>query len=288
MSDGPAKRRRYDEQLRGRGARLAWRVEEPVPFCWLCDRVSGKRAREHVFPQWLLQALGAEDEEFHPVHRDMLGRLVSARGPIPARAFVAGEVCEACNHGWMSDLEVLVAPILFPPGGRGTLSVRDQAVLSRWLIKTAVVLNTSQNYRLMVPREARHALAHGVPSDFGVYLARHAQTDGGQLNFMQVAGVSMSIVQSDRVDEHAHASERVYGCALAINDFLGVVIYAVPGAWAVPSEPMARIWPPTQAVRWGDLPTFPELAANFSLAGQHPEFGIEGLPSEVWMRATAE
>lgn len=276
-----AGRRPYDQQLEARGARLAWRVNERVPFCWMCDRTQGRRAREHIFPKWLLVELGAVDELFHPTHADVFGRRISSRGPVPASAFVAGEVCDVCNAGWMSDLEALVRPILFPPGGRETLSSTDQEVLARWLIKVAVVLNTSQNYRLMIPRAARHAVAHGVPPDFGVYIAEHRQ-ESGKLNFAQTTG-AMSIVPSGRETGYQREAAKVYGCALAIDDFLAVVVYARPGAWAMPTEPMTRIWPTPAPAKWTELPAVEEIWAPLLLGGQHPRFTLDGSArAETW------
>jgi len=275
-----AKRRPYDEQLQARGARLAWRVEEPVPFCWMCDRTEGRRAREHIFPRWLLDELRVADELFNPTHTDFMGRHISSRGPVPASAFVAGEVCEACNGGWMSNLEVAAKPILFPPAGRETLSMADQEVFARWLTKVAVVLNTSQNYRLMIPQAVRHALAQGVPPDFGVHLAKHRQ-ESGKLNFAQTTG-AMSIVPSGRETAYQREAAKVYGCALAIDDFLAVVVYARPGAWAMPTEPMTRIWPAAGSVKWAELPDVEEIWAPLQLGGQHPRFTLDGASRATW------
>ena len=288
MPSDADKPRAYDGQLRAAGAHLEWRVEEPVPFCWMCDRTSGRRAREHVFPRWLLAELGAEDEEFHPTHRDFLGRPISGRGPIPARAFVAGEVCSECNSGWMSQLENLARVVLFPSGGRDVLDAQGQHTLARWLIKTAVVLNTSQNYRLMIPESARHEVAHGISPDFGVYIASHSQADG-QLNFAQTAGGVISVVPQDQTNDYQAAAKRVYCCGLAIGDVLGVVVYSPPGAWAMPTERMARIWPPdSPAIVWSELPDVADLTDPMHLAGLHPDFTIEGQSNKEWERAWRE
>jgi hypothetical protein len=172
----------------------------------------------------------------------------------------------------MSDLEVAVQPILFPAGGRDVLSVEDQAVVARWLAKTAVTLNTAQNYRLMVPRASRHALAKGLPTDFGVWLGT-SQQDDGQLSFVQTTG-AMGLARTDRLRQYQSASEQVYGCALRIGDLLGVVVYAKPGGWAKPTDPMARIWPNRRPIRWADLPTVEDPRVSFFLAGDHPKYSV--------------
>lgn len=161
---------------------------------------------------------------------------------LAARQFVAGEVCEACNGGWLSGLEVLVRPILFPSGGRTILSDDHQQVLAHWFIKTAVVLNTSQNYRLMMfPRQARHEVARGIPSDFGVYIAKHRQPAGGQLNFGQATG-AISVSPADQ---------------------------AVPGQ--SPSSRWYGVWPTNGPLAWADLPSIAEIWMPMQLAGStHP------------------
>ena len=48
----------------------------------------------------------------------------------------------------------------------------DQAILARWFTKTAVALNVSQPFRLLVDTPTRHALASGVPNNVIVSLYR--------------------------------------------------------------------------------------------------------------------
>lgn len=118
MTEGPDRvvpdtvRRKFDRNLIESGGRLAHRVIEPVPFCWFCARKAGTKAKEHIFPQWLLRHHNAMDERVHPIRISLpLGGVVaSERGERPLRAHFNGEVCADCNNGWMSALEVAAAP----------------------------------------------------------------------------------------------------------------------------------------------------------------------------------
>lgn len=183
----------------------------------------------------------------------------------------------------MSALETSVAPLLFPAETRRTLEIGEQEEIARWLVKTAVVLNSSQNYRLMVPSHARHELAVGMSRDFGVYLAYHRQPTG-QLDFAQTTG-ALSVTSADQVDAYQRVSEQVFGCGLAIGDLLGIVVYAAPDGWAWPTEPMAKIWPAAQALDWQTLPMVDDMQSALMLAGAHPGFRATGaMTSDEWRR----
>jgi hypothetical protein len=52
--------------------------------------------------------------------------------------------CKPCNNGWMSDLEKATKAVLLPmarvPASRIKLSLRAQALLTMWIVKTDMVL----------------------------------------------------------------------------------------------------------------------------------------------------
>ena len=238
------RRRGYDTQLLAKGATLAPRVEEDPPFCWFCPTTTGKRTREHIFPQWLLKTLCAEDEFFTPTHQMWHGGTLTQRGPIKATALVAGEVCDACNSGWMSQLEVEARKVLFPSDGCTILTSEDQGILARWFTKTAVALNISQNFRLLLPSAMRHALQLGMPPDLRVFLARHVDQKHGQLDWRQGAQV-VALVPAGRSLEDAPSIHRVHVASIRIVDLVGVIVYSPPGGWAIPWKPTLQIWPAT-------------------------------------------
>jgi len=235
--------RAYDRQLLQRGARLAYRIVEDQPFCWMCNRSSGRRAKEHIFPQWLLERLGAANELFAPTHFDLAGRLISKRGPFPASSLLSGETCEACNHGWMSRLEAAFEEVLFIDRGQ-TWSPQDQKTVAHWFAKTAIAINVSQNYRLLVPAHERNVVAAGVPPGFEVYVAR-ARSHRTHLDFKQGWNMGGWLIPTDEIERMMRLAERCYRCAIRIDDLIGLVIYAPPDTWLVPKSDFTRIWPPT-------------------------------------------
>jgi hypothetical protein len=268
------RRRGYDQELIIRGAHLAPRVEEEPPFCWYCPTNAGQHSKEHVFARWLLKELRAKDLILEPQHHSPMGDVISKRGPLTANNLLAGEVCAACNSGWMSALELAVRPVLFPEGGRGQLSIDGQATLARWFVKTAIALNISQNYRLMVPRDARHALRTAIPKAFKVFLARYAGSE--VLNWIQGTNLAMftpCLVSEDGSGvEMPSAMREAYSVGIAVGNVLGIVTYAPPNGWIRPHrEETPRIWPPVNELEWAALPEYRHMFEASFLTGDVPE-----------------
>jgi hypothetical protein len=273
----PKKRRAYDQELIDRGASLAWRVKERVPFCWMCRATAGKRAKEHIFPLWLQREVAAERESWSPTHFDSFGREISSRGPHPTSALLAGEVCQKCNGGWMNELEARFRAVMFPPPR--VIDEAAGAVIAHWFVKTAVVLNTAQNYRLMIPRGTRHAVKHGVPRDMRVFLARMPDPPD-QLGFAQQAGHVIGVVATEKMGAHAiELLQQAYVCSLRVRDLVAAVVYAAPGGWARPAEDMTELHPwPGEAIPWESLPEITAIWEPLTLYGNHPALGGPTVP----------
>jgi hypothetical protein len=107
--------------------------------CTFCGS-AGPLHLEHAAPQWLLTAVqdagggepgityawfGPEEEP-----RTWRGSEITVRN-----------VCDPCNHGWMSALESVTKPIVKPLLADLTFSLGtdEQGVLARWALKTAMV-----------------------------------------------------------------------------------------------------------------------------------------------------
>ena len=100
-------------------------------------------SQEHVFPLWqadLFPDLAEVDyiRAFQPSDGD------GTRQSWPGKPFgvTVGDFCEACNTGWMSDLEDEAKPILSPliqdePRG---LTILEQEMVTRWITKTVLAI----------------------------------------------------------------------------------------------------------------------------------------------------
>ena len=251
----PDKLRRFDRNLLATGNRLANRVQEEVPFCWFCDAASGQRAKEHIFPKWLLVHYDALDELVHPTRTSAGGELLSERPERPLRAHVNGEVCAACNNGWMASLEAATKPVLTRRPLRGRITPDEAEILARWFIKTAVNLNVSQPYRLLVDAPARHALATHIPDGFEVYLFR-VRRQNGVVDWVQKS-VDGGVVPAGMVDEFNRLTELTLVTHIRVADVVGVVVYrpTLLPLLDVAVEGTARVFPlPGKLPTWGGLP----------------------------------
>ncbi|WP_152364937.1 hypothetical protein [Microlunatus speluncae] len=250
-------RRKFDRNLMETGNSLAHRVVEPVPFCWFCDRTASKRSKEHIFPQWLLRHHNAMDERVHPIRASLpLGGVVaSERGERPLRAHFNGEVCADCNNGWMSALEVAVTPLLTLDPRQGPISGDDALTLARWFAKTAINLNVSQPFRLLVNAPARHGLATGVPSGFAVHLFR-SEKQNGVFDWVQKSA-DAALCSPDHLGDMQRLIELTLVTHIRIADLVGVVVYApeLPRPENIVLRDAVRIYPrPGSAPAWESLP----------------------------------
>jgi hypothetical protein len=107
---------------------------------------------EHVFPDWINRVIVNDelDAEFFAVAD---GKIENARAYLANKAasLRAKIVCDACNKGWMSDLESVICPLLTPLilGKETTLDHPQQLLTAQWAVKTAMVGET------IVYREAK-------------------------------------------------------------------------------------------------------------------------------------
>jgi hypothetical protein len=139
-------------------------------------------------------------------------------------------------------------------------TAKAQEIVAHWFAKTAVVINVSQNFRLLVPADQRHALAEGVPPGFEVYVGR-AEKHKTHLDFKQNWNPGGWLVPSSNVREAMDLAERCYRCAIRIDDLIGLVLYAPPNRWLEPATVFSRLWPlgsdrvfprDVPAVKWSD------------------------------------
>jgi hypothetical protein len=98
-----------------------------------------------VLPGWLASTLGVTRLTIteHSTRADIpWGSKVSFGRAVKT-------VCEACNSGWMSDLETTVRPFLGPLalGHRTSLAATDQGALATWLWKTMLMFDCSKPTR---------------------------------------------------------------------------------------------------------------------------------------------
>jgi len=144
--------------------------------CVFCARnfsSSSKRAKEHIYPSWLLSELDikgtsiytthfrpfdkAQRAFFKPKRGDLRIKQISQRKHVFA-GLVYGLVCEKCNNGFLNDIEKEAKPILLKmiKDRRVVLREEEQKVISKWGFKTAIILNISSNFEGYFSEETFH------------------------------------------------------------------------------------------------------------------------------------
>jgi hypothetical protein len=125
-------------------------------MCVFCG-TAGKPTGEHVLGDWLTRIGLKLDPVAHltgPLNR--IGRDV---GVTPPFRRTVRDVCGPCNHGWMSQLEVVAQRVLTPLilGEAGTIARADQGAVAAWLQKTALVA-------MLVSSKDERVSGYGLPS----------------------------------------------------------------------------------------------------------------------------
>lgn len=144
----------------------------PMILCTFCGQ-RGPRAKEHVWPDWLLRRFGLEQSTMANTHLAVDGGSVSKRIQ-SASSMVYGGVCAACNNGWMSQLESsakpIIAKLISSHSSKGVLLDDEAKALALWAFKTAIVRNSGSNYRNIVPGEHYRHLYENRKIPSGVYV----------------------------------------------------------------------------------------------------------------------
>jgi len=141
--------------------------------------LGANRTDEHVIALWLLEELGLREEELRQiVANSETGDMAEPRTPHPMQSFLQGSVCDRCNSGWMSQLESEAQAVL-PALISGTriptsLSDSERLVVSRWMLKTAVLLSHAAPLKKTLPPEHLQFLRNNptdLPPQIGVFAA---------------------------------------------------------------------------------------------------------------------
>ena len=161
-----------------------------IRCCLFCTDPLTERARQPVIPQWLIDYLGATDEDlFHGIAQTEDGVLLKKPTQV-TQSFVEGRVCRHCNIGWLSALENQARPLLIDlMTGQRTLhalGAEERLLLGRWTAKTAFVLSNAAPMEAAVPKDHPRTLkeiSETLPEGVGVFANQHECT--GKFSYVQ-------------------------------------------------------------------------------------------------------
>lgn len=222
----------------------------------MCATREPGRTNEHVYPAWLIRHLGLKGA-IRPVHFDPLGRRITERGPISLQKHLNGQVCGACNGGWMSAPEGRFK-LLYEGPRAAAITADARRTIARWFAKTSVVINTSQPYRLMWPAGARHQAARRVPADVRVWRCRRPDGAARQVSWAQ--GTPMAIAFGMGQAELALMSQ-AHLAVIEAGDLVGVLLRD-PSRRLWSTDELAAVWPPDGGLDWSDIPVCDESVAR--------------------------
>lgn len=263
-----------------RGATLGFRVQEPDwAECYFCDGRGVEDSREHIVPRWLQTSLGMIGQEFEPQYfagvdtrggRD-LPKPTHDRGPIPAASLVTKGICLGCNNGWMSVLESDFKGFL------PSMTDVPLEVVAKWFIKTAIVLNVSQNTRLLVPREVRLELAAGrINQRVSLYFHKVSSLENSDVSFNWAQGAQMPYLSFDGgldAPRRAHLEEShrtLWACSVRVGPLVATTIIAPPGeswtsAWEAPGAQAVAAGVVKPSLDWDRLPVLTHFSHGVCL-----------------------
>ncbi len=228
--------------------------------CAFCGSTANLH-REHVFPEWLDKVLSKILKEDFPYPPHTKFRVRTQTGVTdrfgPSVDIVTKRVCEACNCGWMSEIEMATQPILEPlmRAGSTSLSPADQAILSLWAAKTAMTVDLARSratHQRLVPESHCRELMRTKqpPRRSEVWLAAHTGDAFGCSTHTHENAIALDTAPD-------LGPYQIY--TITIN-VLGVVLQLVgdtmPEHWTLegvsqPGPTAHRIWPPREEfVSW--------------------------------------
>lgn len=238
-------------------------------------------SREHLVPFWLgeilADAFGTDegyDFAFEFIGTD--GNRTARSHPQRRPEVVVKAVCEDCNNGWMSKLEVEVRPFLEPMvrGEQVRLTVGDQVTLARWAAKVAVLLDHYEGGAVVLGEDDLIQIHRegSAPPSYHIRLA--FRPDPGSQPFdLYVSGHHAA--PAGTIDLGAVTAPNSFSVTLAFGRVVIAVVggpgMANPGRWAHGGNFPLMIWPPTpEGITWP--PRAPVVFDRHGLRQFHESF----------------
>jgi len=219
----------------------------PLVDCIFCGS-RAPRAKEHVFPTWLLQDLNVDREPIDLSHHSPTGELLSRRRH-DLDSFQFGKVCADCNHGWMSRLETEARRIFGSLWRhRRRVPCIDAWALSLWTLKTSCVLNAAANYRRIIP-SAHARLVRGLQLPLSLYVDVAYRRIPWQLSWSQSQQIVAKVAPEHLESVMENLRRECYSVTLGFGHLLLRAVYVpVPGyklseVSHTPSAQFCRLWP---------------------------------------------
>lgn len=199
--------------------------------CIFCrSSLSGKRSSEHIFPRWIQERYDLSNEGVLQTHFSEKGEVLSDRHHV-LKKHICGRVCETCNNGWMSKLEVDAQPLIIQliesKKVLNNVNASDCFIIAKWASKTAYALHAASNYRDVIPLSHFRYLASGkkgLPTGVWVFAFQHQSTQ--PFAWWQSTQWHIEAEESTLTAEFmARVKKSAYKVSFSIKDLVLIVAY---------------------------------------------------------------
>lgn len=237
--------------------------------CQFCGDQNVYLNREHVWPNWLGQAILLNAHQPTWVER-MAG--VERRTRLGLRWNITTKLAcvNRCNGGWMSGLEIQVQPFLRGMAVNGAITLLDdarKATLAAWCVKTAMVYEflNPQRIKYFTADERRHIMTYvqppqGVQIWVGLFVGPtrahgapfYKKTAG---DFVAPSGYSFTFTANQFLFQMLAYRDVLNAIPGAAPRFDGVAAGSLIQVWPNANPGIVENWPP-QAVEEYDIDQF--------------------------------
>ena len=160
-------------------------------LCIFCENGKSFKSKEHVFPQWILEELDFRNN-VRPFSETQVKNINNSKIDFSRETknlknfgnYVSPFVCDDCNHGWMSNLEGKIKPILLPlingTSSLNILSKEEKILISRWAAKTTCVIdsvNQPTNLIYLAAEPSKIRTSPNLPPGWAVFAKTHSATN---------------------------------------------------------------------------------------------------------------
>lgn len=224
--------------------------------CIFCSGQSG--SREHLWAAWIHQRIRRRE----PVRIDFADRPVkwSNNPEIKVKT-----VCGTCNNGWMSSLEQACIPLIgsLMQDLATPLDPAQQKLLSAWVVKTAMVLDSTNTRKRKLFYDRTECenlrLSSTIPNRTRVWIGRSAlgglHADGTDVGIERPKGTKIAVGNATTIIV-GHLALQVFAVH-AFPQHQNESIEPSPSPGTPWDDLLVQIWPGrTHSVNWPPRLTF--------------------------------
>jgi len=229
-------------------------------MCLFCTVRPARKNREHLLPDWLADDFPDDGPQQH--YRRVQTPFGHNDQVYPQRPFRAktGCTCKECNHGWMSDLEtavnpvlrsLLLTPLIVP------LSREAQRQIARWVFLRLLVFQHAQGEgpKALPPEHYAFVYEHGdPPPGVQMWIGRRAHEGAWPYRYTALSGEWRRGPRQDRPPV-TEEDFNVHQAVLYLGHLVAHVSVVLDGAGRIaqpdaPRAALVEIWPEQRLDYW--------------------------------------